>query len=220
MNLKALSLIGTVALFATLPARAAVITIDFEGVGNVVPVGEFYNGGGGTNFGISFSENALAVVDSDAGGSGNIGGEPSPDTVLGFLAGDAATLNLAAGFTTGFSFFYSAVNRPGSIDVYSGLNATGDLLASLALAITASDGGDPDGSFSPFFAIGVAFEGIAMSIDFGGTDNQIVFDNITFGSTVPGGGGDDMSPVPLPASFGFLLAGIGGLAALRRKKSA
>jgi hypothetical protein len=204
------------------PAAASVITLDFEGLGNLAPVEDFYNGGGGTNFGVSFSSNALAIVDQDAGGTGNFGNEPTPETVLFFLTGPAATLNYAAGFTTGFSFFYSAINNPGSISVYDGLDATGNVLATLFLPTTPQGSGDPSGDFNVFVPIGVNFSGTARSIDFGGTVNQIGFDNITFGSATPGdeGGSSDPSVIPLPAAGWMLLAGIGGLAALRRRQKA
>lgn len=198
-------------------SASAVTVLTFEGLQNLEPVQQYYNGGlggfgsgPGPNVGASFSSNALAIIDADAGGTGNFGGEPSPDTVLFFLEGPAATLNFAAGFDTGFSFFYSAVNEPGFITVWSGLNGTGVMLASLVLPTTPSDGGDPTGDFSPFFPLGVAFSGTAMSIDFGGTVNQIAFDNITFGSDVP--------TVPDAGATVMLLGiAISGIAALKRR---
>lgn len=195
-------------------AHAEVVVLNFEGVGQVNPVGNFYNGGAGTNYGIEFSPNALGLVDADAGGTGNFGGEPSPDTVLFFLTGAAATMNVAAGFTTGFSFFYSAIGLPGSIVVYDGLNATGNVLATLDLPLTPfNEAPDPTGLFSPFVAIGVAFDGIALSVDFGGTVDQIAFDNITLGSERPGGVG-----VPDPASTALLFLGsFAGLVGLARR---
>ncbi|SES74765.1 PEP-CTERM protein-sorting domain-containing protein [Nitrosomonas marina] len=102
-----------------------------------------------------------------------------------FLTG-SAVLNIPQSFETGFSFSYSAINEPGIINVYDGLNAAGDLVTSLNLPVTPSDGGDPSGSFSPFFNLGVGFQGKAYSIDFGGTVNQIAFDDITIGSATPG----------------------------------
>jgi hypothetical protein len=207
----------------TITPAAAVTVLSFEGLGDLEPVGGFYHGqqanggigsGPGSDFGIIFSTNALALIDADAGGSGNFGGEPSTSTGLFFLRGAAATMNVAAGFDTGFSFYYSAVNVAGVIDVWDGLDGTGNLLASLALPLTPNGGApDPTGSFSPLLPIGVAFDGIARSVDFGGTVNQIVFDDITLGSVTPG----DDTRVPLPGSLILLTGGV-LLAALGRQR--
>jgi hypothetical protein len=199
-------------VFAASFARAAIV-LDFEGIGDQIPVGNFYNGGGGTNYGVAFSPNALALVDSDAGGSGNFGGEPSPSTILYFTTGDAATLNCAAGFSTGFSFFYSAINNPGSVTVWDGLDGTGTLLATLGLPLTPNNGApDPTGAFSPLVPIGVTFSGVARSVDFSGTVNQIGFDNVTLGDATPGG-------VPDAGSTALMLLGslLSLLAFARRK---
>lgn len=206
--------------FVAVPkSQAATIVLDFEGVGNTANVLDFYNGGtdslgnAGINYGINFANDALGVIDSDAGGSGNIGGEPSPETALFFLGGSAATMNVAAGFDTGFSFFYSAINNPGFINVYDGLNGTGILLATLNLPTTPFNGApDPTGQFSPFLPIGVSFSGIARSVDFGGTANQIAFDNITLGAAIPGGG------TKVPEPFTIIGTLVGGTAALRMRK--
>ncbi|MFA6009469.1 MAG: PEP-CTERM sorting domain-containing protein [Desulfobacteraceae bacterium] len=192
-------------------ASATVITLDFEGVGNYNAVGNFYNGGAGTNYGITFSDNTLAIVDADAGGNGNFGGEPSPDTIMFFLTGDDAKMTVAGGFTTGFSFWYSAINNPGSVGVYD-INDT--LLANLILPTTPSTGGDPSGDFSPFYQLGVAFNGTASYVSFAGVQNQIGFDNITFGSVTPGGG----DPVPEPATMLLFGLGIAGLSATKRRR--
>ena len=207
---------GTAALalaacVAVAPVSAATV-LTFEGIGDRQPVGDYYNGGAGGNLGISMSSNSLAVVDLDAGGSGNIGGEPSPSTALFFLSGDAAIMNVLNGFDTGFSFFYSAVNQTGSLQVFDGPDGTGNVLASLDLPLTPNNGApDPTGSFSPFLPIGVAFDGIAYSISFAGVQNQIAFDDVTFGSVTPG-----PQAVPLPGSLILLAAGGLGVAAVRR----
>lgn len=175
----------------------AAVMLDFEGLGNQEPVENFYDGGLGGNgsgpgpaWGITFSPNALALIDEDAGGTGNFGGEPSPDTVLFFLTGAAATMNVPGGFDTGFSFYYSAINNPGQIVVYDGLDATGNVLATLNLPLTPYNGApDPTGDFSPLVPYGVSFSGTARSIDFAGTANQVVFDNITLGTAIPIGPG-------------------------------
>lgn len=187
------ALFGFVFLLPLL-ATAQTKVLDFEGLGNFEPINQFYNGGTGgngsgpgVNYGISFSSNSLAIIDSDAGGGGNFGGEPSPDTVLFFQTG-TALMNVPAGFTTGFSFYYSAVNSPGIVVIYDGANATGNVLATINLPTTPNNGApDPTGSFSPFVPVGVSFSGTARSVDFGGTVNQIAFDNLTLGRATPAG---------------------------------
>lgn len=176
-------------------------TLTFEGLQDNEPVLNYYNGGLGGNgsgpgpaLGVTFSTTALAIIDADAGGSGNFGGEPSPSTILFFLTG-TAVMNVPSGFTTGFSFYYSAIRSPGSVIVYSGPNATGNVLASISLPLTQSSGApDPTGQFSPLVPVGVSFSGIARSVDFGGTVNQIGFDNITFGSQTPNPGTGQCTP--------------------------
>jgi hypothetical protein len=111
-----------------------------------------------------------------------------------FVEGGAATLDIPAGFQTGFSFYYSAIYSPASITVYDGPGATGNTLAVLVLPVTPSDGGDPTGLFSPLLPIGVAFAGTARSIDFTGSANEVGFDNITFGSVIP------PTPTPTPTA--------------------
>ncbi len=213
MNLKSLACASVIALAAASASHAAIVTLDFEGVGNFNPVGNFYNGGAGTNYGIQFSAATLGIVDADAGGSGNFANEPSASTIMFFLDANNAVMDVAAGFTTGFSFFYTSINSGGSVDVFDGLGATGTLLASLSLAALGSAGtGDPTGGYDTWAAIGVLFSGTAKSVSFAGSANYIGFDNVTFGTDKPG-------TVPVPAALPMLLAGLGGLGMLRRRKS-
>jgi hypothetical protein len=129
-----------------------------------------------------------------------------------YLTGGASIMNVAGGFNTGFSFYYTAINNPGVVDVYDGPNGTGTLLASLNLPVTPFNGDpDPTGAFSPLVPIGVAFGGTAMSVAFGGVQNQIAFDNVTFGSDVP---------MPEPSSLVLAAIGLLGLGVYgwRRKR--
>ena len=123
MKFKAAAIALTLLLGAVAaPASATVITLTFEGVGDVTTVGDFYNGGtdglgnSGTNYGIHFGSDSLGLIDSSAGGSGNTGNDPSGVTNLFFLTGSAAVMDVAAGFDTGFSFYYAA-GIAGSISV-------------------------------------------------------------------------------------------------------
>ena len=159
------------------------ILIDFEGIPNQSPISNAYSA-----CGAYFSDDSLGIIDSDEGGTGNFANEPSPNTILFFLDDDRATLNFPAGIVNGFSFYYCSIAYTGFIKVYSEENRQGEILATLDLPKTPSLGqGDPSGAYDNWKKIGVEFDGVAKSIDFGGTANQIGFDNITLNSAEPAG---------------------------------
>lgn len=204
--------IAAAVVAAALPAFAAPIVLDFEGVGDLNAVGDFYNGGGGTNYGVSFSEDTLAVVDADDGGSGNFANEPSSNTIMFFLEANNAVLNNAAGFDTGFSFYYSS-STAATVTVWDGVNATGNILGTITLDAQHTTGcvGDPSGTFCNWTNVGVAFSGTAKSIDFGGTANQTGFDNITFGSS---------TALPEPGTYALMALGLAGIGLTARRRKA
>lgn len=201
--------LATIALLAALGSYSALggsITMDFEGLQNQEQILNYYNGGTGglgsgpgANYGVVWGPDSLAL------NSGNYGNNPSQPGIAFFLSGPGDVMNVAAGFDTGFSFFYAA-NIAGSVDVYSGLNGTGTLLASLTLPVTAN----PYYVWNP---VGVSFSGTAHSAVFGGSANYIGFDNITLGSETPGGVPDGGASALL-LSMGVL--GLGGLRRIRK----
>ena len=196
------------------------ILLTFEGLKDGEVIGNFYSGGfggngsgPGPNFGVTFSNNAQAFIDIDAGGSGNFGGEPSPDTALSFLFGNSFTMNLTSGWKDSFSFYYSSPVYTGSVTVYDNLDGTGNVLGSIGLPLTPDTGApDPNGRYSPLVPMAVTFNGVAKSVDFGGTAWYIVWDDIGFGS------GSSGSSIPEPSTMLLLGSGLIGLAGYGRRK--
>ncbi len=190
-------------------ASASPLVLTFEGLANGYPVGNFYAAQG-----VSFSPATLALIDSDAGGTGNFANEPSPSTIMFFTDANNAILNYAAGFDTGFSFYYTS-STAAPVMVYDGLDGTGNLLATINLTAQFADNctGDPFGQFCNFSNIGVSFNGIAKSVNFGGTANQTGYDNITFGSAVAGSG------TPEPAAWALMIVGFGLVGTSLRRRA-
>ncbi len=202
MKKSAFGLVIAALAFSTNVHAAIILT--FEGIPNETPVGNFYNGGAGPNYGISFSSGAVGSVDFDAGGNGNFGNEPSPSTVLA-LRDSSMTLNYAGGFRTSLSFFYSSA-RPASVLIWDGLDGTGNLLASTSLVAQFEDNncwGDPTGFYCNWTSVEMAFAGTARSVEFRGSSRFFIVDDIRL---VPSAA----TQVPLPASL--LMLGTGLLA--------
>jgi hypothetical protein len=202
-------------LFCGTQAKADTVVLTFEGAGNQNTIGNFYNGGAGGNLGIQFGADSLSLISSLDGGSGNFSNAPSGVTIAFFLSGAGDIMNVAAGFDTGFSFFYTAAFNPGVVTVWSGLDGTGSLLANLDLPVNGSCSDGPN--FCHWSPVGVTFAGLAKSVNFSGTANQIGFDDVTLGSATAGGG---PTATPEPATILLLGAGSVGLLGLRRKKIA
>jgi hypothetical protein len=214
---KMLFLAAALLMFGAQQAQAdsTPLVLTFEGAGNFVTVGNFYNGGAGGSLGVVFGAGSLSLVSLAGGGNGNFTNAPSGNTVLFFLAGPGDVMDVAGGFTTGFSFFYSAALEPGSVTVWSGLDGTGTLLATLSLPVNGACTTGP--TFCNWTPTGVTFSGTAESVDFSGSALTVGFDNMTLGSATPGGG---TTPTPEPVTMLLLGAGSLGLLGARRKKLA
>jgi hypothetical protein len=223
--------VSVVALIAATSAHAsAVIDLNFEGINSTYPsnnyafINDFYNGGmssqgtTGPNFGIVFSPNAQAICLNSSSAScsntskGGLGDPNSREGGLFFLSGDSTFMDVAAGFTTGFSFNYVSLSDVGSVSVFSGLDGTGTLLGTIDLSPNSGSCPGFGAAFCPFSPVGVSFAGTAKSIEFGGVANQIVFDDVTFGSSTPGG-------VPEPSTWAMMLLGLAGLGIVARRRA-
>ena len=174
---------------------------------------------GGPNYGVIFSSNTLTgCTQPNACANVNSAGNPSGSNVIFFQSGGASTMDVTGGFDTGFSFFYTAPFFSGSVNVWSGLDSTGTLLATLLLPTTANGANTPGcfgTNFCPYVPFGVTFSGFAHSVNFGGSNDQIGFDDITLGSATAGG-------VPEPATWAMILMGFGlvGFGLRNRRKPA
>ncbi len=197
--------------FAGRPAsvRGASITMTFAGLKQLEQVGNYYNGqtgsmgsGPGPAFGVTFSANASVLTDGKS-----YVGEPSAPEVMLLLNNNAqpgqpisATMDVRLGFVGDLFLFYGSIAATQSVQIFSGLDGTGMMLASMALPQTSMN---TTAVFSG--SIDISFSGLAHSAIFNGGNSQIVFDNI------------QINTVPEPCSLVLLTqAAFCGLVGLRR----
>jgi len=181
--------------FAGLPARADSARLFFDSLKDLQAIGNTYG-----KFGITFSSNALAVTSSLKGGIGNFGSNPSGRNVFGYETGSSVTMNVAGGFTSGLSFFYSAMDASGVVTVWDGANGTGKVLATISLAKSGNTGCPNGSAMCVWTPVGLTFAGTAKSVTFGGNAGKIGFDSVFVGNAVPSA---------TPESSSALLLGIG-----------
>ena len=208
--MKFFKTIATLALIAAaVPAVAAQTTIDFEGTGSFGSILQFYNGGtdsagnSGTNFGVSFTASAVSLSNDVL--NTYYSNAPTAGTVM-FAPDSAAFLNAADGFTNSVSLYYSSdVAAPNSVNIYSGLNGTGDLLGTISLNNNAQTG-CTDTSFCNFEQSTVTFSGTGKSISFDGAAGHTAFDNVS------------ITPVPEPTTYALMMLGLAGIGMVARRR--
>ncbi len=191
-------------------ASAAGAVLTFEGLQNFEQVANYYNGGNGSlgtgpgpAYGVTFSAFGLAYIPGQQSGMVTpFPGDPSPPTVLLLdnLNGPAGfptsmTMDSVSGFAQDLSFYEIYIGTNGSVQIYSGPDGTGTLLAQQALPMT----GTLLSNAVFTGPIDVPFSGTAHSAVFTGGNNQLALDNIAL-----------LGPVPEPSSWVLLMLGVGG----------
>jgi hypothetical protein len=166
----------------SLPSQALGVVLDFEGVGNEVPVSSFYAS-------TTFADNALALEAFSAGGSGDFTNEPTPITGMAWFDGAGTTATYAGGFKS-FSTFYSSIVASGQLSFFDGPDGTGSLITSRSLAPLGSNcpgGTDPGAAFRCWAEVSVNLPSTATSVRFDAPASEMIFDNVGFNSVpVPG----------------------------------
>lgn len=161
---------------------------------NALQVGEevqgFYDGGFGSmgtgpgpNFGIAFTGDFVTVAEG-------VFGPPLRGEQLTSASG---TMDIAAGFSGDFSFYYQNSGAEGALNLYSGVNGSGSLVATELLPSTPG-----------FIAVDLVEGTPFKSAVFTGDVNTLVFDNITFGFLVTPEAGSISLLLTVLAAFVFV----------------
>ena len=185
------------------------VLLNFQGLGDLQTVGNFYDGAGlasTPNYGITFSSNFYGLRSYLDGGSGVFTPDPTNTTAI-FLYGPTGTqmtgyMNVSSGFSTGIQFFYNGTYGQ-TVTVWSAANGTGTVLATITLSPNDTSCTNFP-SYCNWTSVGINFSGIAKSVSFSGPANGLAISDITLGSS--------STAIPEPSTIYLLGTGIAGVA--------
>ena len=208
----ALAMAWIATLLTTSAANATVL--DFAGLDavNLEHPLDYYAGGFGSlgsgpgpDYGVTFSSGLYVCAEAPAG-TCSTALVPAGNSLI--PGAGSSIMDVADGFTTGLSFFYSSEYGAAAY-VYSGLDATGTILATLDLPGNSAFGGSAcfQTFYCPYTSIGIAFAGTAYSVDFAPITGDIALADINLG----------VSSVPLPAALPHFAGGLGMMGWLARR---
>ncbi|MGK7903588.1 MAG: Ig-like domain-containing protein, partial [Hormoscilla sp.] len=139
----------------------------------------------GNGFTIEFSDNALVLKDTDAGGEGEFDNNPSGDNVIAYAEGGSIglTVNTTLSEVAGgvLSFFYSSPNISHQVRV---LDENGSLLRQglqeeelevEPVELEETEGGQDE--FTDWEEVAIAFSGVVDRIELGSEATEIGFDD-------------------------------------------
>jgi hypothetical protein len=163
--------------------------VTFGSLKNLEFIDQFYNGGMGSlgsgpgpNFGLQFTSNAQTIVSASKGGSGNFINNPGGYPVMFFQTGQNVTMTATNGIQTALWFYYSAL-QSGAFTIYSGPNATGNILASITLP--PNNSGCNTYKLCVWSAVAVPLSATAGSMSFAGVPTYRAMGSVHLGSAIP-----------------------------------
>ena len=169
-------------------AGTLAVTFDEPQLVDNDPLLEFYNGGttfrgigGGPDLGVSFGLNArVRTQDVLVGVYTGPGFMQLYSDTAREGEGISTRMNVSGGFVVSLDFSYAAIDSAGRLQIFDGLNGTGNLLADVLLPITSPQTGPGD-----FVPDSVVFAGVGRSVIFTGGNKQLAFDDFLTTSAVP-----------------------------------
>lgn len=223
MRLK--KILACFSLMAVALSASASVELTFEDRGVA------YSALGNPYTGFTFIGSPFTYGSNAAGGIGNFVGKVDAahpvNNVALFVDAPGASgrptqlvINVDAGFSTLFELLFTTYESwdDTDVEVYSGLNGTGTLLASNGILPVVDQTGCATGIACKWGKVSLDLDNsIAHSVVISVPDAVFFFDNFFFGdlpATVPGG------DVPEPAGTALSLAALGALALTRRRKQA